>query len=479
MDALIEDHGLYFLADPGAILVAVGDLEPTKAPDTQPASVERAESLMRRAAAGKTPRRAPISVTRTARGYSIRDGNATYGVALRHGWQTLPAVVHENSASPAWSPAPRVLRVSRVPDEPPFVLMCAVSACPVCGYLIEARATGLGEAEAATRARGEHAELLGLHRASHHGPEPIVESAAGLGAGCVPLQSIAGVPTEGKERRLDSGRQRSWTVVFCPADGRETLVPTETALLWTPDHESLLIREPLSTGTAAHTDAERASQAALLELLERDAFMRAVAGRTRPHRLVAASQTATQLMRMGDRYRLRVDVFELDTHAGALTVMALMSDQTKYGPAVTCGLACGWSLDSLVVKATQEAWQPRLWLRATMTKAAGRPRTRLDVTDAQARGLFWSDPSRLPAIADLVRLPPDPPSPDPPSASAEELLARLGDSGIEVFCVYAEQTNDIALRRFMSPQLLPLVLNEELSYTSVGDGLIPAPHFFL
>jgi len=114
-----------------------------------------------------------------------------------------------------------------------------------------------------------------------------------------------------------------------------------------------------------------------------------------------------------------------------------------------------------------------------MTKAAGRPRTRLDVTDAQARGLFWSDPSRLPAIADLVRLPPDPPSPDPPSASAEELLARLGDSGIEVFCVYAEQTNDIALRRFMSPQLLPLVLNEELSYTSVGDGLIPAPHFFL
>jgi hypothetical protein len=88
--ALVENHELYFLPSEKAELIAVADLHPSKHPSMQPESVERAEELMRRAAAGEVDRREPISVVATAKGYRIVDGNATYGVAVRHGWRTLP-----------------------------------------------------------------------------------------------------------------------------------------------------------------------------------------------------------------------------------------------------------------------------------------------------------------------------------------------------------------------------------------------------
>ena len=94
---LPEDHKLYFLSDPRAVFVPVGQLEPSKPPETQRESVDRAEELMRHAAAGEVGRRAPISVARAVNGYKIIDGNATYGVALRHGWQALPAVIMEEA----------------------------------------------------------------------------------------------------------------------------------------------------------------------------------------------------------------------------------------------------------------------------------------------------------------------------------------------------------------------------------------------
>jgi hypothetical protein len=90
VSALPENHDLYFLPDPEAKLVPIAELTPSKPPATQPGSVDRAEELMRRTAAGEIERRAPISVTARASGYTIIDGNATYGVALRHGWRSLP-----------------------------------------------------------------------------------------------------------------------------------------------------------------------------------------------------------------------------------------------------------------------------------------------------------------------------------------------------------------------------------------------------
>lgn len=93
-----DEPDLYFLSDPSSALIPVADLEPTKPPECQPGAVSRAEELMRRAVAGEIDRRPPISVARHGLGYRVLDGNATYGVAVRHGWRALPALLVEEPA---------------------------------------------------------------------------------------------------------------------------------------------------------------------------------------------------------------------------------------------------------------------------------------------------------------------------------------------------------------------------------------------
>jgi hypothetical protein len=86
---LIEDPDLYFVRTPGAKLLPLELLSPNKPAASQPASVDRAEQLMRDAAAGRCERRAPITVRRQGDGYVIVDGNATFAVAERHGWAAI------------------------------------------------------------------------------------------------------------------------------------------------------------------------------------------------------------------------------------------------------------------------------------------------------------------------------------------------------------------------------------------------------
>jgi hypothetical protein len=90
--ALPENYDLYFEPDENALVISLGDLVPTRPPDSQPDSVRRAERAMRAAAAGVIPRRQPITVRRIGdRHFEIVDGNATFGVAERRGWTALPA----------------------------------------------------------------------------------------------------------------------------------------------------------------------------------------------------------------------------------------------------------------------------------------------------------------------------------------------------------------------------------------------------
>lgn len=88
---LADDPTLYFDLTVDHRLIRLSDLVPTKPPESQPESVDRAEALMRLAARGRQPKRPPITVERQATGdYRVVDGNATYGVAVRHGFKRLP-----------------------------------------------------------------------------------------------------------------------------------------------------------------------------------------------------------------------------------------------------------------------------------------------------------------------------------------------------------------------------------------------------
>jgi hypothetical protein len=92
--ALPENHADYFkgLDHPDTLTVPLDQLTPTKPPEGQPDSVAKAQKLMADAKAGRTEKRAPITVRKNAKGgYDVVDGNATYGAAQVHGWSSLPA----------------------------------------------------------------------------------------------------------------------------------------------------------------------------------------------------------------------------------------------------------------------------------------------------------------------------------------------------------------------------------------------------
>jgi len=92
-DPLIENPDLYFTMLDDAQLIPLDLVISTKSAESQPDSVDRAEQLMRAAAAGQQRRRAPITVRAEDGSYVIVDGNATFAVARRQGWLTIPVRV--------------------------------------------------------------------------------------------------------------------------------------------------------------------------------------------------------------------------------------------------------------------------------------------------------------------------------------------------------------------------------------------------
>lgn len=88
---LPEDHERYFEMN-DATVVPIDVISTPQ--DSQPNSIFEARKRMRRAASGKQPRRAPLSVTEVSPGhYSIVDGKATFAVARQESWTTVPIAV--------------------------------------------------------------------------------------------------------------------------------------------------------------------------------------------------------------------------------------------------------------------------------------------------------------------------------------------------------------------------------------------------
>lgn len=91
---LAENHEDFFNVTPQTTRVSLDKLRPSKQPESQPKSVDNAERFMRQAAAGEKGKRDPIRVRDDGDGtYTVLDGNATYGAAVRNDWKDLPVEV--------------------------------------------------------------------------------------------------------------------------------------------------------------------------------------------------------------------------------------------------------------------------------------------------------------------------------------------------------------------------------------------------
>lgn len=91
---LPENHARYFRDVDEALEVPLEELHPSVPEEQQPASVRRAEERMREAADEQRPKRSPITARRLDdHDYIIEDGNATWAVAKKSGWRSLPIII--------------------------------------------------------------------------------------------------------------------------------------------------------------------------------------------------------------------------------------------------------------------------------------------------------------------------------------------------------------------------------------------------
>jgi hypothetical protein len=88
------NHEDYFNVTSDTPRVPLNKLRPSKPPESQPQSVDNAEKFMDLAAKGEKDKRDPIKVRAESDGtYTVLDGNATYGAAVRKNWRDLPVEV--------------------------------------------------------------------------------------------------------------------------------------------------------------------------------------------------------------------------------------------------------------------------------------------------------------------------------------------------------------------------------------------------
>ena len=216
-------------------------------------------------------------------------------------------------------------------------------------------------------------------------------------------------------------------------------VPFESALPGdAPDY-------PLLSGFAAGGSLEEATLAALLEVIERDAFMVAWANRL-PLRGVA--------LRPGDRedagayaalfdqagLEARCGLVELDL--GAPTAVAMVRSLRPGDPALVVAAAADVDPARACRRALNELSANRLNVLHELAASGGRtpPATPDEVRDETAHGLLYARADMLGAVGHWWERPHTAPLPGPPPsaspwAAVTALVDAIGDAGLEVLVV--------------------------------------------
>jgi RNA polymerase sigma factor (sigma-70 family) len=95
-----DDPSLYFETE-GVTMMPVSQLQNIRA---RPGGIANAMRFMYAAAIGEMPKRGPVSVMKTDKGFEIHDGNSTFNIAKQAGWENLPVKFVDPQGNPVESP---------------------------------------------------------------------------------------------------------------------------------------------------------------------------------------------------------------------------------------------------------------------------------------------------------------------------------------------------------------------------------------
>ncbi|HEX7041782.1 MAG TPA: YcaO-like family protein [Patescibacteria group bacterium] len=170
-----------------------------------------------------------------------------------------------------------------------------------------------------------------------------------------------------RQFRINENSQFRWIEAESLSTGERKLLPAQLA---TYNYQYLdkepLITIPLSTGVATGNSLEDALQRAILEIVERDAYMISYLNKL-PSPSIELNQIKSKKIKRVistfKRYRLELTLVDITTDIEIPSFAAITIDRTGLGPAVSVGLKAGFDEEAAMISAIEESLMTRSWVR--------------------------------------------------------------------------------------------------------------------
>lgn len=160
-----------------------------------------------------------------------------------------------------------------------------------------------------------------------------------------------------------------------------------------------------SNGAATGVDYNDAVYRAMLELIERDAFMLHWTNGIVPSRIdlgTLNSEVALLVKQIAEKYQLEVHLLYLKTDFPVHVVQAVVVDKTGIGPAVLCNSACGPEIDSCIERAVLGALGLRPHIRKQLKKNLIQIPSEISKLTMETRALWWANPNKIASISEYL-----------------------------------------------------------------------------
>jgi len=165
---------------------------------------------------------------------------------------------------------------------------------------------------------------------------------------------------------------------------KNVFIPAQLVYIY--NRNEPIIRIPSSNGAAFGTNKKEAIERAVLELIERDCFMRSWFSGKGFKRIKLNKKSEKEFIDIG----VKPFVFDISMYRGVRSVFALLLDKNNKGIKVYGGLRSGFSKYKVIEEALQEAYKTKIWLNIM-----DKENKKFEIESLEERRKFWSNKKNI------------------------------------------------------------------------------------
>lgn len=160
-----------------------------------------------------------------------------------------------------------------------------------------------------------------------------------------------------------------WVKCKSIKNNREILLPTQTVYCpYKFVNEEPCLCFPITTGASLGKTITEALYKGICEIIERDSYMSNYLLSLKPRQIEYKNKTREiqKILSMFHKYNLEIKSFILESDFKIPTIMSVIVDKSKNGPAISIGLKTEFCLEKAILGSIEEAFQIRYWIRLCM-----------------------------------------------------------------------------------------------------------------